>query len=456
MMSTEPLESKSVAMSLGRRTALSLAFAFTLAFTGAALLPATVVRAQNNQDSQQTATRDDDAIQSDVAYALLHSQALQGQRITADTNQGEVTLSGSARDEASRELAETLVARVNGVRAVHNTLRTGTASAAPPPGQQQPADQQAPSAEPQDDPASRNMAPADPNYQPPADQQGDAQQPPPPDQQQQAQPDQQPQPAPNAQQPQAQAPPPDNGRYPRYPRNSGGYPPPPDDQRAQQPTGPVTLPIGTLVRVRISEPIDTGKTKPGTLFQATVANDVYAGQALAVPRGAVIQGKVIDISKAGATTGHASVALNLNTLTLGGQSYPLATDNWTSASAGKGAYTAGNTVGGAALGAIIGGIVGRGPGAAIGAVAGGATGVAASAATPGPRVVLPPESMLTFHLTQPITVTPVSWQEARRLAASAPPPGPALYRRGPYGYPPPPPYYYPYPYYGRVYYAPRW
>ena len=112
-----------------------------------------------------------------------------------------------------------------------------------------------------------------------------------------------------------------------------------------------------------------------------------------------------------------------------------------------------NTVGGTALGAAIGAIAGGGPGAAIGAVAGAGVGLGASAATPGPRSVVPPESVLTFHLTTPATVQPVSYQEANQLeASSAPPsrryPGPGPYGYGPppAGYAPPPPGYAPYPY----------
>ncbi len=63
---------------------------------------------------------------------------------------------------------------------------------------------------------------------------------------------------------------------------------------------------------------------------------------------------------------------------------------------------------------------------------------------------LPAEAVVNFHLTAPVTVTPVSPQEAQRLASSA---YPQVRPRGyyPYGaYPPPPPppgpYYYPYRY----------
>ena len=138
----------------------------------------------------------------------------------------------------------------------------------------------------------------------------------------------------------------------------------------------------------------------------------------------------------------------------------MTTDTWTGEGPGKGGYSAANTAGGAGLGAVIGAIAGGGPGAAIGAVAGGVTGLAASAATKGPQVAVPPEALLSFHLANPITVAPVSSQEAQRLQASVPQ-QPQLRRRavyavpGPYGYG----YPYPYPYYyrpGYYYYYPRY
>jgi len=109
------------------------------------------------------------------------------------------------------------------------------------------------------------------------------------------------------------------------------------------------------------------------------------------------------------------------------------------------------------LGAAIGGAVDGGAGAGIGAAAGAAAAVAGVLLTPGRPTVMPPETLLTFRLTGPITVDtqrsqlafqPVSQQDYAEAAGP-----PQLQQRPPappYGYPPPPgpyPYpYYPYPY----------
>jgi hypothetical protein len=235
-----------------------------------------------------------------------------------------------------------------------------------------------------------------------------------------------------------------------------GYQGPQSMAQTAPPSGPVTVSKGMLLAVRTSEPLDSKKVKPGDFFQGTVAQSIYVGNVLAVPRGAQVTGRVVDVKKPGELKGSASMALQLTTLNLGGNSYSLATDVFDTSSPGKGGYTAGNTVGATALGAAIGAIAGGGPGAAIGAVAGAGVGLGASAATPGPRSVVPPESVLTFHLTSPATVQPVSYQEANQMEASSAPPArrypPQPYGYGPAGYAPPPPGYAPYPYaYGYPY-----
>jgi len=343
----------------------------------------------------QAAARADAEIQTDVATALAQSSQLQGQNITAATIQGDVTLSGTVRDEAAKRLAEQIAAGVSGVRSVENNLTVSSAPAQPTQSSQQQPEEQTPPPPPYD----QGVSNPDENY-PPAQQ------------------------APNTQQP--------NYSY-------------------QQPSGPVTIPAGTLLNVRTSEPLDSRRAQVGTIFQATVANDVFQGNVLAIPRGAVLTGQVTGVRKPGDLAGKSGLQLQITALNLGGQTYPLTTDAWTGEGPGKGGYSTANTAGTAAFGAALGAIFGGGPGAAIGAVAGGATGLATSAATKGPQIMIPPEALLSFHLATPVTVTPVSYQEAQRLQASVVQQQPRLQHKTGYAYPYPYPYAYPYPYYGYAY-----
>ena len=437
-------------------------------WAGVVALCAATAIAQDN-GAAATGPRTDGQIEMDVVQALDASQALKNDMITAATIQSQVTLSGTVSSDASKQLAASIAGHVNGVTKVNNNLKVGN-----PQDAQQAGDYatQAPDADAQAMNDNSQGAP------PPADQ---AQQgpPPPPDQGQPQYPQQQDaQQYPQQQYPQQRAPYPGQGQQAPYPppgQAQQNYPPPPPNQpqygysqpQGQQqpgyemPRGPVTVPAGTLLQVRTSEPIDNKRASQGTPVQFTLIRDVTLGGVLAIPRGATVHGVVTETKKAGELAGSSELALALTSLDLGGQNYPLDSDQFKVKGPNKAGRTVGNAVGGALLGAIIGGAVGRGAGAAIGAGAGAAAGTAASAATPGPNVWIPSEALVTFHLRTPITVNPVSAQEAARLAQGLYPGGPSLYRRRGY-YPYPPPYgyaagpYYPYTYppvYYRPYYA---
>ncbi len=421
---------------------------------GVLALAGTVTFAQNNTAVQQnTATvqgqRTDGQIEMDVVKDLDASDPLKNDLITAATIQGEVTLSGTVASQANKDLAGSIAAKVPGVIKVHNNLKIGNP-------QQAAQEQNFPmgdNAEPpptatQEHPPTAVEEPQQPMNAPgqyPGSDQGANQQPYPPPQQQggPGYPNQYPQQYPG------QYPPQNAGQYP--PQYPGQYPRQEQQQtpRYEPAKGPVTLPAGTLLRLRTAEPVSSKRATAGTPVQFTVISDVTYGGALAIPRGATVHGVVTETHQAGQLAGNPEFGLQLTSLDLGGRTYPIQSDVFRVKGPNKAGYTAGNAIGGAVIGAIIGGIAGRGSGAAIGAGVGAAAGTAASAATHGPGAWIPPEALVTFHLTDPVTVHPVSEQEAVRLAQGLyPNNGPHLYRRGPYRYRP-------YPYrYGPRYFGP--
>jgi len=374
----------------------------------------------------------DASVQSSVTAAIHQDSTLQGQQITATVDKGIVTLTGTVRTDAQRQQAETDVANVTGVSGILNHLSvTNPGSSAPAAGLA--AQTAANQVSPQDQPQDQSSAPGTAPEQSQSQSQGVVP-PPPPDQ------------TPGQYQ---QAPPPVYGQQrppyqPGYGNQQGYVPQQPQVPYYQTPASPVTVPAGTLLRIRLNEPLDTARLKSGAFFQATAAVDVYQNGVLAIPRGALLTGQVVEAKNAGDLGGSAILKLQLTSITLAGRTFPLITDVWSSKGPNKAGYTAGNTAGGAVLGAIIGGIIGRGAGAAIGAGVGAAGGLAASSATSGPRIYLPTETTLDFHLLNPVTVQPVSWQEAQRLASSAP--QPVLVQRPRPVYVVPGPYYGPYPY----------
>jgi hypothetical protein len=450
------------------RTLLKKATARLMAWSGVAVLCAVVALAQetgaaagqspSQPAAQSQGQRMDGQIEMDVVHALDASQALKNDLITAATIQSEVTLSGTVSSEASKELAGSIAAHVPGVTKVHNNLQIGN----PQEAQNMPA----PESEGQEMQDNQQAENGTAGLPPPGPAPGEY-----PNQGQYPAPAPYPQQSPSPQQP----PYPQQSPYPQQ----GGYPPPPPrpqygypqqyPQYAPAPTGPayetaegpVTIPQGTLLQLRTSEPVNSKSAKDGEPVQFMVIQDVAVGGVLAIPRGATVHGVITESKNAGSgqVAGSSVLALTLTSLDLGGRSYPLTTDQFKVKSPNKAGQTVGSALGGGIIGTIIGCAVGRGAGCAIGAGAGVAAGTAASTASPGPRAWIPAEALVTFHLKTPLTVTPVSPQEAARLAQGLYPGGPSLYRRGPYPYGPS---YYTgygyggYPYYGYppVYYRP--
>jgi hypothetical protein len=356
----------------------------------------------------------DAQVESNVLRALASAPELSTQNIQSTTVYGVVTLTGSANDETSRTKAENLVSRAEGVKKVVDEMTLGAVAAGQNDGD--PAEGNSPQAQQQGNNDGMVLQ-SDGTYAPAPQDQG--------------------------------PPPPANGQANNAPpqaTNQGQYPPrrtmyanaPPPAYGGQVAGEQVTIPNGAMLRIRINQGLSTKHTAPGSLFDGTVLNDVVADGAVAIPRGASIQGTVVDSKHSGALKGRGELALQLTTLTMGGKTYTLDSDVWTRTGQDKTAHTVNSAIGLGALGALFGAVAGGGAGAAIGAGVGGAAGVASSAASPNGQVIIPPEAVLTFHLDQPTTVATVSEQEMQRLSYAAGPSQPVVRRRYPQ------PYYQPY------------
>ena len=469
------------------------------------LLPGVSIFAQGRANGSVS----DAQVEANVLKALAAAPELSMQNIQSSTIYGTVTLTGSVQDEAKRTRAENLVARAPGVQKVVDELTIGAQTAAtaddngdqpiadgnqrpvlqsdgtyapagpaqpaspyggseaanhPPPGYANGAEaygQQSASSTAQSGPNQQSgyNGAQQPGYgqanagQPPNNQHGYPQGSYPQDNYPRGGYPQQ-----NQQNQQSQT----YGQQPGYPQpaypqggasqrgyapQQGGYAGP----QGGQPAGlAVTVPSGALLRVRINRGLDSNHAAVGIPFDGTVLSDVAAGGAIAIPRGATVQGTVIDARKAGALKGEGELSLQISAVTLGGVTYPLTSDVWEQQGRDKSVRTVNSALGLGALGAIIGGVTGGGAGAAIGAGVGAGVGVAGSAASPGGRIIVPPEAVLNFHVVQPAEVRTVSEGEMQRLAYSAGPSqaAPPLVQRRPYPYgyppPPPPPGYYPY------------
>jgi hypothetical protein len=169
------------------------------------------------------------------------------------------------------------------------------------------------------------------------------------------------------------------------------------------------LPVGTEVRVRAEETIDSGRAVEGQTYAAEVYREVLdADGAVVIPAGANAKLEIKSASKGGRIRGAADLVLDLDSVSIDGQSYHLVTtDIEKRGTPGVGANrrTAEFTGGGAAIGAIIGAIAGGGKGAAIGAGSGAGAGALTQILTKGHSVHVPAETILTFKLDQALRVS---------------------------------------------------
>ena len=197
-------------------------FPQTLVWAGLVVLCGVNALAQDTAAAPPPAAevRADGQIEMDVVHALDSSQALKNELITAATMQSEVTLSGTVASESSRKLAETIAAQVAGVTKVNDNLKVVSAQAAEDTGNNGDQDQD------MDQPQPGNAGVPNPAGAP----------------------------------------------------NSGpGQPVTQDQIRAevqsqiqaqrqaqlQTPSGPVTVPPGTLLKLRTNEPVGSKRAKDG-------------------------------------------------------------------------------------------------------------------------------------------------------------------------------------------------
>lgn len=384
-----------------------------------------------NMSGAQTKSMSDAEVEANVLRAFASAPELATQSIKTTTVYGIVTLSGSVSDEPARVLAETLASRALGVQKVVDemslagSISVGTVNTTQPPAatsgpaeNQQDANQgstpllqsDGTMASPGDRSNQQSQQPAypqqankngtiDPRYGPagaPPDMQGS-------------------QPATGQAEGAAGAPPIYRQPYRGAPISRYGEQPPPVQYGAQEGGRPVTIPSGALVRMRLVEGLTAKLIKAGTVFDGTVLNDVIADGEVAIPRGAAVQGTIVESHPSGAVGGKGQLALQLTSVSLSGKNYPIVSDTWTHYGRDKSGQTIGNAVGLGGFGALIGALAGGGTGAVIGAAAGVGAGVGTSAAAGRHDVVVPAEAIISFHLTQPAGVVTVPQSEMDRL-----------------------------------------
>lgn len=226
----------------------------------------------------------------------------------------------------------------------------------------------------------------------------------------------------------------------------------------------LTIQPGTFVTIRVDQPLSSDRNQPGDFFSGTLAGPLVIDGVVAAQRGQTVAGRVTTVHKGGHGKGSSQLGIELTAFTaVDGQQVPLQTQLVTRAARsrsdpGRDVATVGTTT---MIGAVIGSAADWGTGAAIGAGFGAMAGLAGVLLTPGAPAVIYPESVLTFRVQAPVSIStdrapqafryvePGDYQQPQVVQSQMQrPPRPApYYAPYPYPYPYPYAYSYPYPYY---------
>jgi hypothetical protein len=213
-----------------------------------------------------------------------------------------------------------------------------------------------------------------------------------------AAPDATPAPAPAPDATPAPAPPP--AAMTAAPAQSAAPPPAPEAPPPPPPPQKYVVASGTPLVVRMQQTVSAKNSNVGDTFTGTLAQSVVVHGVKVIRAGAPVTGTVVAAKGQGRFKGSGDLAIAVTRV----GTYSVSTSSYEATGKGKGKRTAGFVGGGAGGGALLGGLAGGGKGALIGGLLGAGAGTAGAAFTGNKDISVPAESVVTFNLSQPITV----------------------------------------------------
>jgi hypothetical protein len=167
-----------------------------------------------------------------------------------------------------------------------------------------------------------------------------------------------------------------------------------------------TVPADTEIPVRLIDSVSTETNKAGDRFLASLAEPLTINGVVLFAKDASVQGKIVSLEEPGRVSGVASISLQLTEIQAkNGSSIPVQTELFSETAKSQKKKDAAIIGAGAGIGTAIGAIAGGKKGAMLGAIAGGGSGTGYVLATKGQQLKYPSETLMTFKLAEPLTVT---------------------------------------------------
>jgi len=180
----------------------------------------------------------------------------------------------------------------------------------------------------------------------------------------------------------------------------------PSDVAVRRATHQVTIPAGTVLRLRVNRGFGSDISRLEDPVAATLTRPVVIAGRTILPAGSLASGYVVQATRPGKVKGRGRVAVRFTRITPAGDDarYSMQTRSWAAvapATKKKDALTIGLP---AAGGAVVGGLIKGKKGAGVGALVGGGAGTAAVLSTRGKDVRIGRGATLAVALTAPLTI----------------------------------------------------
>ncbi|HXF05637.1 MAG TPA: hypothetical protein VNM72_09500 [Blastocatellia bacterium] len=187
-----------------------------------------------------------------------------------------------------------------------------------------------------------------------------------------------------------------------------------------QTSGSVTVPVDTIIRLRLTQGLSSRTAQKGDTFTAKVVSPVVVGETVAIPEGSIVYGRVTSVARAArrrdgriAVTFYRLELPSQQTFTIYGSLASVETEEGKKQEVGKEGEVSGKSGikrdvvfigGGAGVGAVIGAAAGGGKGAGIGAAVGAGIGAAGALLRKGSEVELASGTEFSMVLDRAVTL----------------------------------------------------